>query len=214
MIAQNNIPKSSELFTAYLASWRDSADADKGQSFYTFGYIDQDVLSANNSTTEQIHYTPIDNSQGFWTFNSTSASINGKSISLSGNTAIADTGTTLCLVSDVVVEAVYAAIPGSKYDSDQQGYVFPLSTTADKLPVVQLDIGGRLFTINKEDLGFADAGNGLVYGGIQSRGQQDFDIFGDVLLKSIYAVFDQGNTRFGAVQRTEAIQNLAAPPSN
>jgi hypothetical protein len=26
-------------------------------------------------------------------------------------------------------------------------------------------------------------------------------------------IFDQGNTRFGAVQRTEPTQNTAAPPS-
>lgn len=30
-----------------------------------------------------------------------------------------------------------------------------------------------------------------------------FDILGDTFLKSIYAIFDQGNTRFGAVQRTD-----------
>jgi hypothetical protein len=37
-------------------------------------------------------------------------------------------------------------------------------------------------------LGFADAGNGMVYGGIQSRGTMTFDILGDTFLKGIYAV--------------------------
>ena len=41
MIAQDDIPSTQELFTAYLGSWRDANDPDKGQSFYTFGYIDQ-----------------------------------------------------------------------------------------------------------------------------------------------------------------------------
>ncbi len=41
MIAQDDIPSTAELFTAYLGSWRDTNDPDKGQSFYTFGYIDQ-----------------------------------------------------------------------------------------------------------------------------------------------------------------------------
>lgn len=85
--------------------------------------------------------------------------------------------------------------------------------TADQLPVVQFDVGGELFTLMKEDLSFADAGNGMVYGGVQSRGQQNFDILGDTFLKSIYAIFDVGNTRFGAVQRAEAVQNLEAPPA-
>ena len=30
-----------------------------------------------------------------------------------------------------------------------------------------------------------------------------FDILGDTFLKSIYAIFDQGNKQFGAVQRTD-----------
>lgn len=147
-------------------------------------------------------------------FDSTSATVNGKSIALSGNTAIADTGTTLALVSDSVCKAIYAAIPGAKLDSTQQGYVFPSSVTADQLPVVQFDVGGQLFTLQKEDLSFADAGNGMIYGGVQSRGSMTFDILGDTFLKSIYAIFDQGNTRFGAVPRSEPTQNLADPSTN
>jgi len=73
-------------------------------------------------------------------------------------------------------------------------------------------VGNTQFTVQKEDLAFADAGTGMVYGGIQSRGDMTFDILGDTFLKSIYAIFDQGNQRFGAVQRTEPTQNLSAPP--
>lgn len=93
-----------------------------------------------------------------------------------------DTGTTLCLVDDAFAKAVYAAIPGGKYDSTQQGYVFPTSTAASDLPVVTLAVGDHQYTINKEDLGFADAGNGMTYGGIQSRGNMTFDIYGDTVL--------------------------------
>ena len=186
MIAQSDIPKNEELFTAYLGSWRDASDPDKGESFYTFGYIDQDVLSAANVT--EPYYTPVDNSQGFWMFDSASASVNGQTIERSGNTAIADTGTTLALVDDNTVEAIYKAIPGSSYDNTQQGYIFPSSVTADQLPVVTFAVGGQQFTVQKEDLAFADAGNGNVYGGIQSRGDMTFDILGDTFLKSIYAV--------------------------
>jgi hypothetical protein len=184
-IAQNDIPKDAELFTAHLDSWRDTSDPDKGESFYTFGYIDQDVISAAGS---QPVYTPVDNSQGFWQFSSESYSINGKKVTQSGNTAIADTGTTLALVSDAAVEAIYKAIPGSKYDSTQQGYVFPTNTTAAQLPDVAFAVGNTLFSVNKEALAFADAGNGFVYGGIQSRGDMTFDILGDTWLKGVYAV--------------------------
>lgn len=162
-------------------------------------------------------------------FDSSSYSINGQSSTQSGNQAIADTGTTLMLCSDTFVDAVYKAIPGAKYDSQSQGYIFPASTTADQLPAVTIAVGDTQYTIEKEDLAFADAGNGMVYGGIQSRGTMTFDVLGDTFLKSIYAVssplaflihhlltsmqiFDLGNMRFGAVQRTNQNQNLAVPP--
>ena len=186
MIAQQDIPADQELFTAYLGSYKDANDPDKGESFYTFGYIDQDVLKTAGVT--EPYYTPVDNSQGFWSFSSTSATVNGKTVDQSGNTAIADTGTTLALVSDATCKAIYDAIPGSTYDSSQQGYTFPSSTTADQLPVVTFAVGDKQFAVQKEDLAFADAGNGMTYGGIQSRGDMTFDILGDTFLKGIYAV--------------------------
>ncbi|MCJ1322483.1 hypothetical protein MMC15_007832 [Xylographa vitiligo] len=209
LISQDDISSSEELFTANLGSWRDASDPDAGESFYTFGYIDQAPLQAAGVT--EPYYTPVDNSQGFWMFNSASASVNGQSIARTNNTAIADTGTTLALVDDTTCKAIYAAIPGSSYDSTQQGYVFPSTVTADQLPVVTFAVGDQQFAVQKEDLAFADAGNGNVYGGIQSRGDMTFDILGDTFLKSIYAIFDLGNTRFGAVQRSEPTQNLAPP---
>lgn len=206
MITQSDI--TTPLFTAKLGSWRDTADPDQGAGFYTFGSIDSATVNG-----QTISYTPVDNSQGFWMVDSTSATVNGKTVNQSGNTAIIDTGTTLALVSDATVKAIYAAIPGSTYDSTQQGYLFPSSTTADQLPTVSFAVGDKQFTVQKEDLSFADAGNGMVYGGIQSRGTMTFDILGDTFLKSIYAIFDQGNQRFGAVPRIEPTQNLAPPPS-
>lgn len=208
MIAQDDISSSEELFTAYLGSYKDAADPDKGAGFYTFGFVDQDVVGS-----QTISYATVDNSQGFWQVPSASMTINGQTVDQSGNTAIMDTGTTLALVADSTVEAIYKAIPGSQYDSSQQGYVYPSDTSADDLPTITFAIGDKQFTVQKEYLGFADAGNGMVYGGIQSRGDMTFDILGDVMLKNIYAIFDVGNTRFGAVQRTEPTQNLNPPPT-
>lgn len=42
MITQNDIPKQSELFTAYLSNDKDTNE----ESYYTFGFIDQEPLSA------------------------------------------------------------------------------------------------------------------------------------------------------------------------
>lgn len=114
---QQDIPQDAELFTAYLGSTRDANDPDKGQSFYTFGFIDQTVIQASG---QEINYVPVDNSQGFWQFESASASVNGQTVNQSGNTAIADTGTTLALVSDQLCRAIYGAIPGAKLDNQVQ----------------------------------------------------------------------------------------------
>lgn len=185
MIAQSDIPKNMELFTAKLGSWRDANEPDKGESFYTFGYIDQATITASG---QEPYYTPIDNSQGFWSFDSASATVNGTTVDRTGNTAIADTGTTLALVDDATCQAIYDAIPGATYDQASQGYIFPDNTTEANLPVVTFAVGGKQFAVQKEDLGFAEAKAGFVYGGIQSRGNMTFDILGDTFLKGIYAV--------------------------
>ena len=212
MIAQDDIPKDMELFTAYLGSWRDTNAADKGESFYTFGFIDPEVLSDAGVT--EPYYTPVDNSQGFWMVDSASASVAGKTVERSGNTAIIDTGTTLALVDDATCKVIYDAIPGSTYDNTQQGYVFPTSTKPADLPVVTFAVGDQLFAVPKEALAFASAGSNTVYGGIQSRGDMTFDILGDTFLKGIYAVFDQGQTRFGAIQRKDQTGDTLEPPQS
>lgn len=204
MIAQSDIPQNMELFTAKLGSWRDANEPDKGESFYTFGYIDQATITASG---QEPYYTPIDNSQGFWSFDSASATVNGTSIDRTGNTAIADTGTTLALVDDATCQAIYDAIPGATYDQASQGYIFPDNTTEANLPVVTFAVGGKQFAVQKEDLGFAVAKAGFVYGGIQSRGNMTSDILGDTFLKGIYAVSSilmRCGTRRGCVDAADA----------
>jgi hypothetical protein len=195
LITQGDVPKDNQLFTSAFYSSRDQA----ANSFYTFGFIDQDLVTASG---QDIHWATIDNSQGFWMFSSTSSTINGTSVATSGNTAIADTGTTLALVSDAVCDALYKAIPGAKYDDQQQGYTFPNTVTIDQLPDFSVDIGGQQFTIQKEDLAFAAADENTWYGGVQSRGSNPFDILGDTFLKSVYAVSD-------AVSRSKLLLSFA-----
>lgn len=181
MAEQSDIPKDAELFTAYLTNSKDNIPP-----CYTFGYIDQDLVNGGT-----INYAPVDSSQGFWSVESTSASINGQNYSLAGNTAIIDTGTTLALIDDNTCKAVYDTIPGSKYDADQGGFLFPSSTLLEQLPVIKFAIGETFLTLHKDDISYVDAGNGMTYGGIQSRGNLAFNIFGDTCLKGMYAIFDQ-----------------------
>ncbi|KAI3326706.1 eukaryotic aspartyl protease [Xylariaceae sp. AK1471] len=208
MIKQSDIPKEAALFTSAFYSWR---DAEQDKSFYTFGYIDQDLVKKSG---QEIYWADIDNSNGFWAFSSESVSINGESIPTSHNTAIADTGTTLTLMSDAVVGALYAQIPGATYDWSNQGYIFPITATLDDLPEFKVAVGKKEFLMQKEDLAFAPTDDGKNwYGGVQSRGSLPFNIYGDTFLRSVYAIWDQGNNRFGVVPKIEATQNLKPPPA-
>ncbi|KAK3392090.1 aspartic peptidase domain-containing protein [Sordaria brevicollis] len=207
MISQEDIPKDAELFTSAFYSARDDKSGEK--SFYTFGWIDQELV--DQSGEKDITWTPIDNSEGFWKFPSESATVNGETVSVSGNTAIADTGTTLALVSDEVCKALYAKIKGSTYSYRYQGYLIPSAITADQLPDLTVAVGDKQFVIQKEDLLLAPADKDHWYGGVQSRGTMPFDILGDTFLKSIYAIWDQGNNRFGAVPKIEKSQNTEFP---
>ena len=98
--------------------------------------------------------------------------------------------------------------------TDSQGWVFPIDTPINRRPNVQFAVRDKYFAVEKEDLGFVDLGNGYAYGGIQSRGDLAFDILGDTWLKAVYAVFDQGNQRFGCVQRVDPTQTIEMPPVN
>lgn len=201
MINQDDIPQNEEIFSVYLSSIKDQNEP----SFYTFGAIDTSAVPSGS----QITYTPVDKpiathgkQFGFWRFASPSATVNGQTINLPGNKAIADTGTTLLMTSDEVCQKIYEAIPGAYYDQNQQGYIFPANTDPDTLPTVTFMVGNTPITIAKNLLAWAPGSDGsTVYGGIQSRGDQDFDIFGDTFLQNVYAVFDVGNLRFGCVQR-------------
>ena len=57
-------------------------------------------------------------------------------------------------------------------------------------------VGETLYTLNAVDFGFGDAGDGFTFGGIQSRGDMDFDIFGDVFLKSVYVACEYRVPRY------------------
>jgi hypothetical protein len=74
------------IFTVSLTKHGDE------QSFYTFGYIDTSVLPSGS----RISYVDVDSSNGFWEFPSSQMRIGNKIVRRrTGNTAIADTGTTV-----------------------------------------------------------------------------------------------------------------------
>ncbi|KIX94954.1 uncharacterized protein Z520_09264 [Fonsecaea multimorphosa CBS 102226] len=207
MIAQEDIPKDQEVFTCYMGSYKDAKDPDNGTSFFTFGKIDSDVVHASG---REISYTPVNDSNGFWEFASEFVVINGQKTLLPGNTAIADTATTLMIIDDDLVEKIYSAIPGAVYDKSQQGWLIPSNTPSDKIPDVAFAVGDVEIVIDKEQIAFAPIPkSGMVYGGIQGRGGLPYNVYGDTFLKCVYAVFDAGKKQFGVVQRVNPGRKIA-----
>ncbi|PLW52503.1 hypothetical protein PCANC_10616 [Puccinia coronata f. sp. avenae] len=167
-----------------------------GKGFYSFGTVCAEEAGVSE---KDIAYTPVDNKQGFWAFPSTKAKIGDDEMELSENVAIADTGTTLALVSEAVTTALYKKIPGAVLDRSQGGYIYPADA---EVPDIQLAVGDNMYTIPGKCLAYGPPEKGMVYGGIQSRGNNPFDILGDIFLKSVYIVFDQKNVRIGVAQRS------------
>jgi hypothetical protein len=197
MDAQDAIPPENEVFTCKLSRH------DEEPGFYTFGFIDEAHVQVRTP-----HYAPVIDTSGFWKVVSSSATVGNTVVPRPNNTAIADTGTSLCLVDSSLCRAIYAQIPGAKFDSQANGWVFPVTVTEDKLPTVSLGIGDpnttdgeKRFQILPRDLSYSTAYPGWIYGGFQDRGGNTFDILGDVFLKNVYAIWDVKSKRFGCCPR-------------
>lgn len=152
-----------------------AADLKAGEpGSYQFGYID------SSKYTGDITYVDVDNSQGFWGFTA------GDNI----GSAIADTGTSLIYLPQSNVDAYYQQVSDAQYDQNQGGYTFSCN---DELPDFTVDIGGTTFTVPGSYLNYAptDSTGQTCFGGLQYNTNIGLSIFGDVFLKSVYAIFDE-----------------------
>lgn len=170
----------SPLFAAYLPANADGA--------YDFGETDSSHYSGS------ITYTNVDSSNGFWEYPSTSYKVGSKTYSQSGYTAISDTGTTLLLMGDSAVSNYYKAVSSATYDSNQGGYVFDCSAT---LPSLSVKIGNSYATVPGSVLNFGSTGGNSCFGGLQSVGSGQQNIYGDVFFNANYGVFDASGPSFG-----------------
>lgn len=155
---------------------------------YDFGYID------DNKYTGEIIYTNINSAQGFWEFTGTGYGIGDGYFQEQAIDAIVDTGTTLLLMDDSIVEGYYSQVTGAKMDVTQGGYVFPCSA---ELPDFVLGIGSGQATIPSSLMTLGNIGGSQCFGGLQSNQGIGLSIYGDVFLKAVLAVFDADNERFG-----------------
>lgn len=154
---------------------------------YNFGFIDQAAF------TGAIAYTPVDNSQGFWGFTSTGFQVGNGTFQPTSIAGIADTGTTLLLLSDDVVNAYYSQVAGAKEDANAGGVTVPCDASLPDLTFgITADGAGITIPGALMNMGASGSGNSC-FGGLQSSGSIGTNIFGDVALKAAFVVFDAGS---------------------
>ncbi|KAK3987659.1 putative endothiapepsin precursor, partial [Cladorrhinum sp. PSN332] len=160
---------------------------------YNFGWIDDQAYTGN------ITYVPVDNTEGYWMWTSPGFAIGPipkTGINKTAIRGITDTGTTLLLLPDTVVDLYYSKIKGAQWSDEFEGYVFDCDVTG--LPDFTFGVDGtRAITVPAEYINYADNGDGTCYGAIQSSSGLGFSIFGDIAIKSAFVVFDEAGVRLG-----------------
>lgn len=139
---------------------------------------------------------PVNATQGFWQFAVSGVTVGQGQPQALAHQAIADTGTTLMLMPDAVVNAYYSQIPSAAVDTQAGGVVFNCNDTIPDLTAI---INGYQAVIPGNIIRFAQvsANSPQCFGGIQSGQGLPFAIYGDIFLKAQFTVFDGGNMRIG-----------------
>lgn len=179
------------LFTADLKS--------KIAGSYGFGFI-------ANTYSGNIQYAYIDQASPYWLFAITGYRVGPATIAGNPNSgyvtkpfrAIADTGTTLLLLPQDVVDAYWGTVTGAYYDPSWAAILFPCGTT---LPDFTLGIGLYKGVVPGRYMDYGYVTDTLCYGGLQSQGTIGFAIVGGIALKAQFAIFDQGNMRVGLANK-------------
>ena len=145
----------------------------------------------------------MDNSRGFWGFTCSGYKIGDGELTDANIDSIADTGTSLLLLPNNVVDDYWSAVEGAENSQTQGGYVFDCGAT---LPDLALQIEGYSAVVPGSYMSYAPTGQGNeCFGGLQGSGNIGVNIFGDVFLKAQFVVFSNAD---GGPQLGFAAKNL------
>lgn len=162
---------------------------------FNFGYINESEYIG------QIKYTPINPLSPFWQI-----ALSGSQIGNEGQfdntpvTGIVDTGTSLLLMPQKVVDHYYSELPGSYFSKELGVMLYPCELTP---PDFIFGVGDYRGVIPGQYINYTvDGETKDCYGGIQSSNGLPFSVFGNVLIKAQFVVFDRGNLQVGFAKKT------------
>ncbi|KAL3705197.1 hypothetical protein TMatcc_008869, partial [Talaromyces marneffei ATCC 18224] len=164
------------VFAAYLKH--------NASGVFDFGFIDSSKYSG------EIVYKDVDSSRGQWNVTLDGYSIGDTFSASDCFNAIVDTGTSLLLLDHEIVQNYYAPIPSSQFSLRHGGWIF---NCADDIPTFTVKIGPLDVVIPAEYLNYGSLGTSC-YGGLQCSPHNSYGILGDVFLKVLYVIFDDGTT--------------------
>jgi len=135
----------------------------------------------------------LDNDNGFWEIPIENAGVDGKTLGLTGRSAIIDTGTSFILMPAADALKIHSQIPSFKQDGET------FSVPCDTASVIQFSFNKQTYNISTADWRGLRLENGLCRSNV--IGRQTFKdtqwLVGDVFLKNVYSVFDFDGKRVG-----------------
>ncbi|KAK7427212.1 hypothetical protein QQZ08_006325 [Neonectria magnoliae] len=166
---------------------------------YNFGYIDK------SEYTGSVYFQPIWGNSPFWQITLSGFSVGKNSFQKYNWPAIVDTGTTLLLAPQKIVNYYYARVKGAALDPDWGVMTFPC---ASKLPDFFFGLGPYRGRVPGFYMNYGPIGGGFCYGGLQTSDGIGFAILGDILLKAQFVVFDIQARTLGFANKA----TVAPPP--
>ncbi|KAJ3323332.1 hypothetical protein HDV06_001852 [Boothiomyces sp. JEL0866] len=176
---------SQNKFAFYLS---DAADKDDGE--ITLGGVD------SSKFTGTINYVPL-NAQTYWQFDSSKLKFTaGSQTGTIGGSSISDTGTTLIVLGTSQANAINKGIGANAYDSSNGVYPIDCGIASTGKPITfafskfTLSVPAKYYVLSN--------GDGTCVSGItQGAGNGVPNIFGDILTRAYYTVYDKANNQVG-----------------
>ncbi|KAI4207207.1 MAG: hypothetical protein LQ346_000701 [Caloplaca aetnensis] len=155
-----------------------------------------------------ISHTSLVAGASMWEIPIDDAKVNGKPCSMTGKSAIIDTGTTFMLLPPADAEQLHSQISGSQ----QEGEIFNIPCASKAL--VQLIFSGVPYDISPADY----VGDPISHGSSTCTsnfiGRRPFGpnqwLVGDVFLKNVYSVFDYDEKQIGFASKTSQSSSASA----